>query len=1141
MRLHPQLFNDKNMSMKSINFEFLRQDWPQLANIAAFAEQYAHTDAVSSLTKLRILGEQIAEAVYELAGLQRPIQPSFVELLQGSEFLELTPKSVLTVFHALRLKGNKAVHRHEGETAESMDLLAEAHKLARWFYYSFAKDTSAKIETFRQPKPEDFVDETKSKIKREKKALHEQLRAQEAQLELVLEDLKQAREKHKQDKLTIEQLQELRQSAHDGLRLNELNFTEEETRKTLIDQQLADAGWNVKDSNSVGIEVDVNHQPTESSVGQADYILYDDSGNPLAVIEAKKTSKDAGIGKEQARMYADGIEKDTGKRPVIFYTNGYDIWIWDDANGYSPRKILGFYNKDNLKYLHHQRENAKKLPEVETNRPEFLNIVNRDYQIEAVRRVTEKFQNKSRRALIVQATGTGKTRVAIALCEFLLKAGWVKRVLFLCDRKELRKQAKNAFKEFLPDEPQVVVTARTAKDTNQKIYLGTYPALMKSYQNFDVGFFDLIIADESHRSIYNRYRGIFDYFDALQVGLTATPVDYVSRNTYSLFGCDNQDPTAKYEYEDAVSAGHLNPFKVIKHTTEFLRRGIKYSDMNEDQRKELEEQEQLPETIEYEQGHVDKAIFNKDTNRIILHNLMQNGLKVDDGGTLGKTIIFARNHEHAVLLEKLFNERYPQYGGKFCKVIDNYDPRAGALIDEFKEKNNPLTIAISVDMLDTGIDVPEIINLVFAKPVYSYVKFWQMIGRGTRLCENLYGPGQHKTEFLIFDHWGNFEYFDEEPDEPDDKPQPKSLQQLVFESVLTLAETARDKQDLENFNMATQLLHQHVNNLDERTFEVREHWRLIKTIQKDGVIEQFDPATVSQLKTDIAPLMQWVNIKGNKHAWQFDKLCAQLQVAILKNASVYEDLKDTLIEQVRSLRIEIKEVQSEIETIDAVKSGDFWQEPTVADIEQVRLKLRRLMKYRQIETAPQPGAKVLDVTEDQALIETSEHTPKLQGLKLIEYRNRVQRVLENLLDRSPVVQKIKSGQTITPEELEELSTLVIAQEPDLKLEDLREYYPQSDSLDAILRSIVGLDASAVEERFTAFIQSHNLNATQIRFLDLVKNMIARHGKINITDLYDPPFTTISPEGPDGLFDEDTANELIELIQTFNADSDVDQQ
>ena len=579
-------------------------------------------------------------------------------------------------------------------------------------------------------------------------------------METLLRDLEAVRQKATGAEKKAEELEALAARAKETV--NELEFDEATTRARLIDSLLSSVGWDVGagegSTEEVGKEIEVPHQPTRSGIGYADYVLWDDNGNPLAVIEAKRTSVDPEQGRHQAKLYADGLEKVRGHRPTIFYTNGFDIWIWDDAQGFPPRKLFSFYSKDSLQHLaNYQRAERKSLDTIKINDA----IIDRLYQIEAVKRVSERFANKHRKALVVQATGTGKTRVAIALTDLLIRASWVKRVLFLCDRRELRKQAKNAYNDYLL-EPIRIVNSRAKSNVSERIFLATYPAMQRVFQSFDSGFFDLIIADESHRSIYNVYGDIFRYFDCHQVGLTATPVDFVTRSTFRLFDCEGQLPTVNYDLEQAVDDGYVTPFEVFEHSTQFLREGIRLDTLSKEQIEQLEEQGEDPAQYDFSSEQVDRAIYNKDTNRAILRNLMENGLRDASGQIPGKTILFARNHQHALLLRQLFDEMYPQYGGTFCQVIDNYDPRAEQLIDDFKGDgtNNDLTIAISVDMLDTGIDIPEILNLVFAKPVKSPVKFWQMIGRGTRLCPNLFGPGQDKTIFRIFDHWGNFERFE---------------------------------------------------------------------------------------------------------------------------------------------------------------------------------------------------------------------------------------------------------------------------------------------------------------------------------------------------------------------------------------------
>jgi len=566
--------------MKSLNFEILRDGWPELAGLGGFAEAYAHADPASALVKLRLFGENLTKDIYRELRLPKPDQPTFVDLLKNDAFIAITPKVVLDKLHALRIHGNKAAHGEPATVRTALWLIQEAFDLGRWLFVHFAKGDAEAIPAFVQPMAE-AADESKGQLKREKRQVLEKLAAQEAQMEALLRELDAVREAAVTAAKKVEEIQSLASSG--AATANLLAFNEETTRARIIDSLLATANWNVGLGNAstveVGKEVEVKHQPTASGLGYADYVLWDDNGNPLAVIEARKTAVDPERGRQQAKLYADGLEKMHGQRPVIFYTNGYDIWMWDDVLGYPPRKVFGYYSKDSLQYLvNFQRAGRKPLNSLEPNAA----IVNRLYQIEAIKRVSERFTDSHRKALVVQATGTGKTRVAIALAELLIRAGWVKRVLFLCDRRELRKQAKNAFGDFL-SEPIRIVSSRVNQSASERIFLATYPAMQKVYQSFDVGFFDLIIADESHRSIYNVYGDMFHYFDCLQIGLTATPIDFVSRNTFSLFGCEGQLPTANYDLEQAVQDGFLTPFEVFEHTTQFLREGIRLDILTKEQ------------------------------------------------------------------------------------------------------------------------------------------------------------------------------------------------------------------------------------------------------------------------------------------------------------------------------------------------------------------------------------------------------------------------------------------------------------------------------------------------------------------------------------------------------------------------------
>ena len=1107
--------------------------------MGGFGETYAHDDAVGSIAKLRMFCEQVVEWIHHHERLAKPYRANLNDLLANQPFRDVVPEVILSKLHGLRKEGNRAVHGNEGNSTTALRMVREAWNVGRWLYmrYGDAPDVSHCGEYVEPPRGGDQGD----KQRKEKRAILERVAAQEAQIRELLSNLEKQRNKTDQAIATAEERQaalDAALKARDQLRsVDPLAFSEAETRAYLIDQMLADEGWEVgkgsNDTDEVKKELRVLHQDTESGEGFADYALFDDNGKPLAVVEAKKTSEDPQVGRTQAKHYADGLEKEHGQRPVIFYTNGYDLWIWNDAEGEPWRKIYGFYSKDSLQHLIYQRTEKKPVSEVAGN----PDIAGRMYQLEAVRRVVERFSEKKRQALVVQATGTGKTRVAISLSDAMIKAGWAKRILFLCDRRELRKQAANAFKEFLPSEPRTIVTGATAGNTDHRIYLGTYPAMMKVYESFDVGFFDLIIADESHRSLYNRYRQLFAYFDCYQVGLTATPVDFVSRNTFRIFGCEGQDPTANYTYDEAIKQKHLVPFQVDTHTTQFLRAGIKYSQMTDEQKRQLEEDEVLPQAIEYEQVQVDKIVYNKDTNRHILRNLMDHGIRIADGSRLGKTIVFARSKRHARLLEELFNELYPQYGGKFCQTIVSEDPKAESLIDDFKGagSNPDLTIAVSVDMLDTGVDVPPIVNLVFAKPVFTYAKFWQMIGRGTRLSENLFGPGLDKTHFQIFDHWGNFDRFEQDytPAEPSRR---KSLAETVFESRMNLADAALDKQKSDAFELAASLIAADIASLPTKSIGVREKWKQVQTIQSPDVIREYSAATKATLQQDIAPLMQWIDITRQEEAWKFDRLIARAQRELIIGSSKFADYRDEIVEIVSSLRINLSQVKVKLPIIERTKSPEFWDEVAVQALEDVRKELRGIIKFRDIGSGAPIQPRIIDVAEDESQIERKQHKVRLSqltDLDMAAYRNRVNNALQAIIDDSETLKRIRAGEPVTEEDLQDLCSLVLTQEPGLDLADLTEYYPQTQSLDEAIRSVIGMDADAVQSRFEKFVQDHpSLASHQIKFLDLLQNHLAKHGSIDIGQLYEPPFTSLHSEGPNGLFDDNLVSELLDIVETF---------
>lgn len=1124
--------------MASLNFEFLRAKRPELADIGGFAERYAFTDITSALVKLRTFAESLVKAVFAQHGFQMGYQSTLNDLLNDRSFQSITPPVVQDKLHYLRVKGNHAAHGtlHPMTSERVVEVIREAHDLGRWMFLSIDGGTLSQIPAWIPISPE-ATDETAS-LKKETKAALQKLAEQEALMAKLLSDLDAARIQAEAAQKSEEEIKLILKQAQQAA--NTLDFSEEATRKKLIHAQLIAASWDVradgKNTAMVGQEVEVLHQPTPSGIGYADYVFWDEHYKPIGVLEIKKTAIDAEQGRMQAKYYADGLEKMYGQRPVIFYSNGYEIFIWDDAKTEPPRHLFGFYSPDSLQYLIFQTK--ERVPILAALNPKEA-IIDRMYQIEAVKRSSENFDRRRRKVLLIKATGTGKTRVAAAQCELMIRAKWAKRILFLSDRKELRKQALNVFTEHLPGEPTVIVNKHTSKDRQKRIYLATYPAMMRCFQNFDVGFFDLIIADESHRSIYNRYRDLFRYFDAYQIGLTATPVKFVFRNTYRLFECETGDPTFNFSYEEAIAhePPYLCPFKVIKHTTKFLRDGIKYKNLTKAQQEELDDQVEDSESIDYEREQVSRAVFNKDTDRQILRNLMENGIRNADRSRIGKSIIFARNHTHAKMLVSLFEEMYPQFGGDFCVRIDNYEPRADQLIDDFKcnDGSKNITIAVSVDMLDTGIDIPEIVNLVFAKPVKSYAKFWQMIGRGTRLCPDLFGPGKDKQFFQIFDHWGNFEFFDELVKE-EDPSRTKSLSEILFSARIQLAEAAISKQEPSVLKLATGLIAADIHALPQDCLSVREKWREVKGILQSGVIDGFQPATVATLKNQIAPLMQWKDVRGAEAAYQFDLLMTRLQEARLTGASTAFDLIDAVINQVSELPVNLSQVAAKIVFIKQATSLPFLEAASVADLERIRTELRGIMRFRKKKSTGSLPPLVINLKEDPGSIESTPHKPKLVGLDLAHYRNRVEGVLRSLMLESTALKKIRAGLPVSHDDLEELTSEVLLHDPDLHLDELLVHYPnKAKRIDLAIRQIIGLDAAKVDEHFRAFVQKYPaLNSNQIRFLELLKSHVARYGAIELEKLWEAPFTSIHGSGVDGVFTNSSqVDDLLNLLNELN--------
>ncbi|OMK68255.1 DEAD/DEAH box helicase family protein [Clostridioides difficile] len=814
-----------------------------------------------------------------------PYQDNLSTLIHNNSFIELIDYDMLPLLKYIVKLGNLSVHTSANiERGEAILSLNNLHQFVSWIDYCYSDEYTA--EDFN----EDLLLHGEEKRTRpdELKNLYERLSSKDKKLEEV-----------------IKENEELRKSLTEKRKVNTVNYdfkidevSEFETRKRYINIELKLAGWEF--GKDIWEEIEVQGMPNESGVGYVDYVLYGENGKPLAVVEAKRTSKDPKIGQQQAKLYADCLEKRYSQRPVIFLTNGFDMYIWDD---YSDRKVYGFYKKSELQLMIDRRKSKKSLSSVTINDE----ISNRYYQKEAIRAVCEALENKQRKTLLVCATGTGKTRIAISIVDVLSRHNWIKNILFLADRKALVKQAKKSFTKLLPN--LALCNLLDSKDSPEdaRMIFSTYPTMMNAIDDtkskdgkrlFTPGHFDLIIIDESHRSIYKKYKSIFDYFDSYLMGLTATPKDEIDKNTYSVFDMENGVPTYAYEYNKAVEDGYLVDYTSIEFKTKIMEDGIKYDELSDEEKEEYENTFNDDESIGDEIGNnaVNEWLFNSDTIDLVLNKLMTEGLKIEGEEKIGKTIIFAKNTKHARAIVERFNKLYPKYGGNFVKAVDYSINYVDSIIDDFSDKNKLPQIAVSVDMLDTGIDIPEILNLVFFKKVRSKTKFWQMIGRGTRLCPDLLGVDMDKERFLIFDFCNNFEFFKFNP-KGFEGNKTETLTEKLFNIKVSMVKELQDIKYIEGeyAELRKELLEELITSvkaLNEDSYIVRMNLSYVHKYKNENVWSNIGAVAQNEIREYISPLI--TSYSDDELAKRFDVVMYNIQLAYLQNNNASKGIRHVM-------------------------------------------------------------------------------------------------------------------------------------------------------------------------------------------------------------------------------------------------------
>ena len=918
------------------------------------------------------------------------------------------------------------------------------------------------------------------------------------------------------------------------------------TRKEIIDNRLKQAGWNVTDRTQVIEEFDIHltvvEEPTTPYAGHqySDYVLLGKDGKPLAVVEAKKTSVDAALGREQAKQYCYNIKSTQGvDLPFCFYTNGHDIYFWDLDN-YPPKKVYGFPTRDDLERYAYIRKARKQLA------GELINtkIAGRNYQIASIRAVMEAVEKRKRKFLLVMATGTGKTRTCIALVDALMRAGWAERVLFLVDRIALRDQTLEAFKEHLPNEPRWPKQGEKEIATDRRIYVSTYPTMLNIIRNEEKSlsphFFDLIVVDESHRSIYNTYQEILDYFNTITLGLTATPTDVIDHNTFQLFECEDGVPTFAYSYEEAVN--HIPPFlsnfQVMKIKTKFQDEGINKRTISlEDQQKLMLEGKEIEE-INYEGTEIEKKVINRGTNALIVREFMEESIKDANGVLPGKTIFFCISKAHARRVEEIFDSLYPEYKGELAKVLVSEDPRVygkGGLLDQFVSNDMP-RIAISVDMLDTGIDVRELVNLVFAKPVYSYTKFWQMIGRGTRLLEpeKIKPWCTQKDNFLILDCWDNFEYFKLNPRGKELKAQ-IPLPVRLFDVRLEKIEEAQTQSNAEIVSKEVQKIRKQVESLPKNSVVIMEAKHELQRLEDENFWSNLTSDKMEFLEAVVKPLLRTVSDVDFK-AMRFEKDIVEVSLAHLAGETEkFEILKESIIEEIGELPLSINIVAREQELIRQAQSNHYWATINEDKFEELIQKLSPLMKFREAVIPLIPAKfNLKDIVAEKEFVEFG---PQHEALSVAKYRELVEKKINELVSSSPILQKLKQGQEITPDEAEQLAEELHNEHPHITIDLLRKVYNhRKAALVQFIKHILGIEqletfAETVTKAFDDFIAKHSyLTSRQLQFLDLLKNFVLEKGDVSKRNLIESPFTMLHPEGIRGIFNQKEIDEILSLTE-----------
>ncbi|MER3375173.1 MAG: DEAD/DEAH box helicase family protein [Allomuricauda sp.] len=1155
------------------NFQFLRDEFKILFERASRAESFTITDPRTSLIYARMALEEAVQWMYANdEELEPQYDTTLHNLLVQNAFKEQFNHKLYGELFIIKKAGNLATHGKAVSDIDSHKAIEALFYFTKWFVKSYSQNEVPHIGIFDfHLLPKEGSDVLSKKQTRElEQELEEKLTVNKEELSRKEKERQELIQSNALYKRQIEALQsQIEANKVIANQQDEVQHprNEIETRRYLIDVSLREAGWNLDGVNDKEYLVQYMPESTnKTKTGKVDYVLWDDDGLPLALVEAKSTLVSATKGENQAQLYADSLEKMFGRRPVMYYTNGYETYLWDDGFYKQSRRVFGFYTKAELQTVMFRRTHRKDI----RTAPIDTNIVERFYQIRSIKSIAEHFAGNDKRgggligtnrgALLVLATGTGKTRTSIAFSKLLLECNWAKRILFLADRISLVEQAKRNFVKFLPQHASVNLLEE--KDNpDARIAFCTYNTMMGLIDNskeketrfYGVGHFDLVIIDEAHRSIYKKYQAIFEYFDALFLGLTATPFDRIDKNTYSVFGLPDKMPTDAYTFEEAVSNKHLVPYKSIELPTKFLREGIRYDELSDQEKEEFEREildgEEATGNEWVSSTELNQWLFNKPTTIKTLRYILENGIKKRGGEELGKTIFFAKNRKHAQFLKDTFLELDKElFGNEYVKVITHSEPKAKEFINRFcdEEMDRLPQIAISVDMMDTGIDAPSCVNLVFYKPVKSYAKFWQMIGRGSRLRPNLFGVGKDKTHFLIFDLCQNFEFFKQNPEGVDASPQ-KSLSEIVFGLRLQLAEYLKSPQFKDEVELTAYRmeildgLYKDISNLNPDRFDVKMKLEVVNEFGNNNreIWSHLNKQEVSKIESELAPLVK--PRKGDSDLSRFyDKLLYSLIIKRLETPNV-EEFTNGFIVPISKVTTTSRKLLKKT-TIPAVKEKEsliklpleegFWKTEGIVHLEKLRKGIRELVKYIDPEDQRYVTTDFEDVIlEDKIVVSDMVSEPAITMTS--PFQNNVYR-LEQLIRENEnhiTIQRIRKGKVITIKELSALEDLLFSN--GIKKDSLEKELGGKLNLVSFIVGLIGLSKEKVDSAFAQFVNDYKLNSVQIEFLETIKKFLTSNGKLEPSKLYDSPFKNYHSLGIEGVFNEQQADTIFKIVKDFN--------